>query len=52
MNSKWILKSRPVGKVEASHFEMVREPIPRPGAGEMLIAVQHLIVTGMVRVAS
>ena len=51
MNSKWILKSRPVGKVEASHFEMVREPIPRPGAGEMLIAVQHLIVTPPLRMS-
>ena len=51
MNSKWILKSRPVAKVEASHFELVQEAIPTPGAGEMLIEVQHLVVTPPLRMS-
>jgi NADPH-dependent curcumin reductase CurA len=36
-NLQWLLKSRPVGMVEESNFELVSTPIPEPGDGQLLI---------------
>ena len=36
-NRKIILKSRPDGYPELSDFELVEEPIPQPGEGEVLV---------------
>jgi len=36
-NRQWLLKSRPVGMVKESDFELVSTPIPTPGEGQLLI---------------
>jgi NADPH-dependent curcumin reductase CurA len=36
-NRQWLLKSRPVGMVKESDFELATTPIPTPGDGQMLI---------------
>jgi NADPH-dependent curcumin reductase CurA len=36
-NRQWILKSRPVGMVKESDFELVSTPIPKVGEGQILI---------------
>ena len=35
---KWIMAKRPVGEVESDCFELVSEPIPEPGEGELVVA--------------
>jgi len=37
MNRQWLLAKRPVGMVQESDFELVSNPIPSPGDGELLI---------------
>jgi len=37
MNEQWCLRSRPVGMVKESDFELVQEPVPEPGDGEMVV---------------
>ena len=36
-NLRLLLRERPTGRVEALHFEAVREPVADPGAGEVLV---------------
>jgi len=37
MNRQWLLAKRPVGMVQEGDFELVSNPIPSPGDGELLI---------------
>ncbi len=36
-NRQWLLRSRPVGMVKQSDFELHSAPIPKPGAGQILV---------------
>ncbi len=36
-NRQWLLKSRPVGMVQESDFELKSAPIPKAGAGQILV---------------
>ncbi len=36
-NRQWLLKSRPVGMVKESDFELKSAPIPKAGAGQILV---------------
>jgi NADPH-dependent curcumin reductase CurA len=36
-NRQWLLKSRPLGMVAESDFELVSTPVPSPGDGQLLI---------------
>ena len=37
VNRQFRLKSRPVGRIKTSDFDLVEAPIPEPGAGEALV---------------
>ena len=37
MNKQWKLKSRPVGMVKKTDFELVEEPAATPGEGQALV---------------
>ena len=37
MNKTVILKSRPLGMLSETNFEVVERPIPEPAAGELLV---------------
>jgi NADPH-dependent curcumin reductase len=37
MNAQWRLRSRPVGMVKESDFELVEEPLAEPGEGELVV---------------
>ena len=37
MNEQWRLRSRPVGMVKESDFELAQEPVPEPGEGELVV---------------
>jgi NADPH-dependent curcumin reductase CurA len=37
MNRQWLLVKRPVGRPDASCFELVERPMPAPGPGEVLV---------------
>jgi len=41
-NRQWLLKSRPVGMVKESDFELVSTPMPTPAEGQLLIRNQVL----------
>jgi NADPH-dependent curcumin reductase len=41
-NRRLLLRERPTGAVGAEHFEMVEEPIPEPGDGEVLLRTRWL----------
>ena len=41
-NAQWRLRARPVGMVKESDFELVQEPVPSPGDGEVLIRNHYL----------
>ena len=41
-NRQWRLRSRPVGMVKESDFELHAEPVPRPGDGQILIRTRWL----------
>ncbi len=43
-NHRWLLASRPVGMPEPSNFKWVEEPVPVPGAGEVLVRNLYLSV--------
>ncbi|MGH7437091.1 MAG: NADP-dependent oxidoreductase [Polyangiaceae bacterium] len=43
-NRRWLLASRPVGMPEPSNFKYVEEPVPVPGAGEVLVRNLYLSV--------
>ena len=36
-NRQWLLRSRPVGMVKESDFELKTAPVPKPGAGQVLV---------------
>ena len=36
-NTRILFKSRPLGWVNATHFELVKEPVSEPGPGEVLV---------------
>jgi hypothetical protein len=42
VNRQWRLKSRPTGLIKADNFELVSQPIPEPGAGQLLIRSVYL----------
>lgn len=42
VNRQFRLKSRPSGRIKTSDFDLVREPVPEPGAGEALVRVVYL----------
>ncbi|MFT4519932.1 MAG: NADPH-dependent curcumin reductase CurA [Halioglobus sp.] len=43
-NQHILLAARPKGEIKHSDFEVVDEPIPSPGEGEVLVQVHHLAV--------
>ena len=51
MNSKWVLASRPTEKLAPENFELVLEAVPILGAGEVLVEVQHLVMSPPMRMA-
>jgi NADPH-dependent curcumin reductase CurA len=42
VNRQWLLKTRPSGMVEPSHFEWSEAEVPRPGEGEFLVRNLYL----------
>ena len=42
VNRQFRLKSRPVGRIKTSDFDLVEAPIPEPGAGEALVRTLYL----------
>lgn len=42
VNRQFRLKARPVGRIKTSDFDLVRETIPEPKAGEALVRVLYL----------
>jgi len=42
VNRQWLLKSRPPAEPEAGNFELVEQPIPVPGDGEVLVKSIYL----------
>ena len=42
VNRRWLLARRPEGHLKDSDFEFVREAVPAPGPGEILVKVTHL----------
>ena len=43
-NRQWLLRSRPVGMVKESDFELASSPVPTPGDGQALVRT-HLTQT-------
>src|SRR5437868_4655703 len=41
-NRQWILKRRPVGEIRDGDLELVKKPLPVPGAGEVLVRTLYL----------
>ena len=48
-NRQWLLKSRPVGMVKESDFELATTPIPTPGEGQLLIRNRMLAMEPAMR---
>jgi len=42
MNKKWILKHRPKGEARASDVELVQEPLPKPGPGQIGVRIIYV----------
>jgi NADPH-dependent curcumin reductase CurA len=42
VNRRWLLKSRPAGMLKDEDFDFVKEPVPEPAEGEILVRVQML----------
>jgi NADPH-dependent curcumin reductase CurA len=42
VNRQWRLKSRPSGLIKADNFELVSQPTPEPGEGQLLIRSVYL----------
>ncbi len=42
VNRQWRLKSRPTGLINADNFELVSQPMPQPGDGQLLIRNVYL----------
>jgi hypothetical protein len=42
VNRQWRLRARPVGMVKESDFELVEEPLPKPGPGQALVRNLYL----------
>ena len=42
VNRQWLLRSRPVGMVQESDFELKESPVPSPGDGQALVRNTHL----------
>lgn len=49
MNLQVRLKSRPVGVPQAEHFELVRQPVPEPGPGQVLVRIEFVSVDPAMR---
>ena len=41
-NRQWILRKRPVGEIKPGDLEMVEQPIPVPGPGQILVRTLYL----------
>ena len=41
-NRRWILKSRPSADIRPDNFELVEQPVPEPGEGEVVVRVAML----------
>jgi NADPH-dependent curcumin reductase CurA len=41
-NRQFLLRSRPVGRIQASDFELVERPVPEPGPNQVLARVLYL----------
>jgi NADPH-dependent curcumin reductase CurA len=41
-NRRWLLSERPTGMLDRGNFELVEEPVPSPGDGEILVRNQWL----------
>lgn len=41
-NRQWILKKRPVGEIKAGDLDLVEQPIPVPGPGQILVRTLYL----------
>ena len=42
VNRQFLLKTRPVGRIDRSNFDLVESPIPEPGEGEALLRNLYL----------
>ena len=42
VNRRWLLRSRPVGMVKESDFELDEAPVPSPANGQLLVRNQYL----------
>ena len=42
VNRRWLLKTRPAGMLRNEDFDFVKEPVPEPAEGEILVRVQML----------
>jgi hypothetical protein len=49
VNRQWLLANRPPGWPKESDFKLVETPVPRPGAGEMLVRALWLSVDPYMR---
>jgi len=43
-NRRWILRQRPAGDIGDNDLQLVEEPLPQPGMGEMLVRNIYLMV--------
>jgi NADPH-dependent curcumin reductase CurA len=50
MNRKWVLRHRPRGEARLSDVELIQEPIPKPGPGQMLIRAVYVSIDPGTRV--
>src|SRR6202166_4140666 len=41
-NRQWILRKRPVGEIKPGDLELVEQPIPEPGQGQILTRTLYL----------
>ncbi len=51
INRKWVVRSRPIDKVEVSNFSLDEEPVPEPGDGQVLLRSEVLTVNPPMRMA-
>ncbi len=48
-NRQWLLASRPTGEPTAENFELVENPVPEPGDGEVLVRTRYMSVDPYMR---
>jgi len=49
LNEQWLLVRRPQGDVQRSDFEVRRNPLPRPGPGQVLVRNIYMVVPASMR---